>query len=457
MQKQLFRQYDIRGKIGTEISIDDFYTLTHAILVFFKQQGCTSIVVGMDGRTHCPAIFNQIAAACTLAGIDLYFLGLCSTPIAVFAQYHLPVQGLLMITASHNPAEYNGLKIYYDKIAIEGDKLQQIYELFAQKAMLQSQKIGQNFNASYLIEAYVDGLVTEFAHLKDFQTQVFIDCGNGTGGPIVRRLIDRMGWSNQQILFEQVDGTYPHHVADPTDSENVQELIACIENHQGSFGIGLDGDCDRVAVVCNSRKLVAADQLLTLFAQSMQAKTIVADIKSSTVLESAGASIVLAKTGCAYIKTAMIEHDAMIGGELSGHFFFKDRHAGYDDGIYGMLRFFEILMQRKVSCDDLIATLPQSFVSKDMRIPCPDAVKFDVVHAITSQLLQDKQFKIILIDGIRFETDYGWGLIRASNTQPALSVCCQANSAGNLKSIKLFLISLLQQYIDRQILEQYIL
>ena len=457
MQKQLFRQYDIRGKIGTEISIDDFYNLTHAILAFFQQQGCSSIVVGMDGRVHCPAIFNQIAAACKVAGIDLYFLGVCSTPISTFAHYHLPVQGSLMITASHNPAEYNGLKIYYEKVAIEGQKLQQIYELFSKKVMVLGQRIGQMFDVSYLVDRYVESLVTEFSHLKNFHTPVYIDCGNGTGGPIVRRLIDSMGWQNKSILFEQVDGTYPNHVADPTDIENVQELIAVVAHNQGSFGVGLDGDCDRVAIICKDRKLLAADQLLTLFAQSMQAKTIVADIKSSSVLEHAKAQVILAKTGCANIKTVMAEHGALIGGELSGHFFFKDRHVGYDDGIYGMLRFFEIVMQSQMSCDDLVATLPQSFVSKDMRIACPDGIKFDIVQAITAQLLQDGQFKITLIDGVRFETDYGWGLIRASNTQPALSVCCQANSAENLKSIKLLLISLLQQYIDRQILEQYIL
>ena len=456
MQKQLFRQYDIRGKIGTEISVDDFYNLTHAILAFFKQQGCTSIVVGMDGRVHCPAIFNQIAAACQLAGVDVYFLGVCSTPISVFAHYNLPVQGLLMITASHNPAEYNGLKIYYEKVAIEGQNLQQIYELFSKKVVVQGQKIGEIFDAAYLVDAYVDNVVTEFAHLKNFHTPVYIDCGNGTGGPIIRRLIERMGWHNKQILFEQVDGTYPNHVADPTDIENVQELLACVENNVGSFGIGLDGDCDRVAVICKDRKLLAADQLLTLFAQSMQAKIIVADIKSSSVLEHAKAQIILAKTGCANIKTVMSEQGALIGGELSGHFFFKDRHVGYDDGIYGMLRFFEILMVQSISCDDLVATLPQSFVSKDMRIPCPDAIKFDIVQAIAAQLLQQTQFKIILIDGVRFHTDYGWGLIRASNTQPALSVCCQANSAENLISIQQLLINLLQQHIDRQILEQYI-
>ncbi len=457
MQKQIFRQYDIRGRIGTDIAIDDFYHVTHAILAYCQTRGCTAVLVGMDGRTHGPAIFDHIAQACKFAGVDLYFLGVCSTPITVFAQYHVPVQAAFMITASHNPAEYNGLKIYYDTCAIEGEKLQEIYELFARKVIMQGHKQGQLFDVAYLVDAYVESLATEFSHLQKFNTPVYIDCGNGTGGPIVRRLIDRMGWQNIQILYEAVDGTYPAHVADPTDIENVQELIACVQNNQNSFGIGLDGDCDRVAVICKSRSLISADQLLTLFAQSMKASIIVADIKSSSVLQAADAQVILAKTGCAYIKAAMLEHQALIGGELSGHFFFKDRHIGYDDGIYAMLRFFEILMMRQISCDDLIATLPESFVSKDMRIPCHDALKFQIVHAIASQLSHDQQFKLTLIDGVRFEYHDGWSLIRASNTQPALSVCCQATSAQNLKSSKNFLKTLLEPYIDTHILEQYIL
>lgn len=457
MQKQLFRQYDIRGKIGTEITIDDFYNLTHAILAFFKQQGCSSIVVGMDGRIHSSAIFTQISAACKIAGIDIYFLGVCSTPITVFAHYNLPVQACLMITASHNPADYNGLKIYYEKVAIEGEKLQQIYELFVKKVIVQGEKEGQFFDAAYLIDQYVDSLVAEFAHLKNFNAPVYIDCGNGTGGPILIRLLEKMGWSNKYLLFEKVDGTYPNHVADPTDIENVQELIAAVQNDPGSFGIGLDGDCDRVAVISRDRKLLAADQLLTLFASSMQAKIIVADIKSSSVLQHAHAQVVLAKTGCANIKTVMVEHGALLGGELSGHFFFKDRHAGYDDGIYGMLRFFEILMTKNISCDELCLSLPQSFATKDMRIPCLDQRKFEIVDSIKAQLLQDNQFKITMIDGVRFETVDGWGLIRASNTQPALSVCCEASSSEKLKNMKKLLIDLLQQYIDLQILEQYII
>lgn len=457
MQKQLFRQYDIRGKIGTEISIDDFYQLTHAIIAFFKQRGCTSIVVGMDGRVHCPDLFHQISAACKLAGVDIYFLGICSTPITVFAHLNLPVQACLMITASHNPAEYNGLKIYYEKVSLEGEKLQQIYELFAKKVIVQGEKLGQIFDASYLIDDYIDNLVAEFEHLKNFQLPVYIDCGNGTGGPIVTRLIEKMGWHNKYLLFETVDGTYPNHVADPTDIENVQELIVAVTNHVGSFGIGLDGDCDRVAVVSHNRKLLAADQLLTLFAQSMQAQVIVADIKSSSVVQHAHARVVLAKTGCANIKTVMVEHGALLGGELSGHFFFKDRHPGYDDGIYGMLRFFEILMMKNVSCDELIAVLPETFATKDFRIPCLDQRKFEIVSYITAQLLQDKYFKITIIDGVRFETADGWGLIRASNTQPVLSVCCEAISPEKLKKMKQLLINILQEYIDRHILEQYII
>lgn len=457
MQKQLFRQYDIRGKIGTEIAVDDFYNLTHAILSFFKQQGCTAIVVGMDGRVHSPAIFNQISAACKLAGIDVHFLGVCSTPVTVFAHYHLPVQACLMITASHNPADYNGLKIYYEKVAIEGEKLQQIYELFASKVLVRGEIPGELYDVSHLVDEYVDSLVTEFTHLKKFNASVYIDCGNGTGGPILTRLIEKMDWHNKHLLFEKVDGTYPNHVADPTDIENVQELIAVVTNHSGSFGVGLDGDCDRVAVITRDRKLLAADQLLTLFAQSMQSKIIVADIKSSSVLQHAHAQVVLAKTGCANIKTVMQEHGALLGGELSGHFFFKDRHLGYDDGIYGMLRFFEILMMKNLTCDELVAVLPQSFATKDLRIPCADHLKFDIVDEIKMKLLLDRQFKITMIDGVRFETADGWGLIRPSNTQPVLSVCCEATSFEKLKNMKKLLISLLQPYIDALILEQYLL
>lgn len=457
MQKQLFRQYDIRGKIGTEITIDDFYNLTHAILAFFKQQGCSAVVVGMDGRVHCPAIFEQISQACKVAGVDLYFIGVCSTPVTVFAQYHLPVQALLMITASHNPAEYNGLKIYHQSIAIEGDKLQQIYELFARKIIVKDDMPGNFFDVAYMIHNYVDSLVTEFLHLKNFQQKVFIDCGNGTGGPILTALIDKMGWKNVHLLFEKVDGTYPNHIADPTDIENVQELIALVENNPGSFGIGLDGDCDRVAVVSRDRKLLAADQLLTLFACAMQAKVIVADIKSSSVLNYTQADIILAKTGCANIKTVMVEHGALLGGELSGHFFFKDRHRGYDDGIYGMLRFFEILMIQNISCDEFVAQLPQSFATKDLRIPCSDQSKFEIVEAIKNELLQEETFKISIIDGVRFETVDGWGLIRPSNTQPVLSVCCEATSAEKLIVMKKTLKNLLQHHIDLQVLEQYIL
>ncbi|MBP6869574.1 phosphomannomutase/phosphoglucomutase [Candidatus Babeliales bacterium] len=457
MQKQLFRQYDIRGKIGTEIAINDFYNLTHAILSFFKQSGCTAIVVGMDGRVHCPAIFQQISAACKIAGVDLYFIGVCSTPITVFAHYHLPVQASLMITASHNPADYNGLKIYYEKVAIEGEKLQQIYELFVKKVVVQGDKLGEIFDAVHVIDEYVDSLVTEFVHLKNYQAPVFIDCGNGTGGPILTRLIDKMGWKNKHLLFEKVDGTYPNHVADPTDIENVQELLAVVKNNAGSFGIGLDGDCDRVAVITRDKNLLAADQLLTLFACAMEAKIIVADIKSSSVLNYAQTHVILAKTGCANIKTVMTEHQALLGGELSGHFFFKDRHAGYDDGIYGMLRFFEILQSKNISCDDFVAQLPESFATKDIRIPCLDQKKFEIVQTIKAQLLQENKFKITMIDGVRFETVDGWGLIRPSNTQPVLSVCCEATSAEKLQNMKNLLKNLLQHHIDMQILEQYIL
>lgn len=457
MQKQLFRQYDIRGKIGSEIMVDDFYYLAHAIIKYLQQQGdLYAIVLGMDGRIHSQAIYNQIVLACKIAGIDLYYLGVCSTPITTFAQSHLPVQATLMITASHNPADYNGLKISYQKHSIEGGKLQQIYELFLKKVVIESEIQGKCFDASSIVDQYVDSLVIQFSHLKKFNKECFIDCGNGVAGPILEKLIEKMGWNSIHLLFEHVDGTYPHHVADPTDINNLKFLYQTICDQPLSFGIGLDGDCDRVAVITSSQGLLSADKLLTLFAQSMQAKVVVADIKSSTVLKHSQAQVILAATGCANIIEAMNKHNALIGGELSGHFFFKDRHDGYDDGIYSMLRFFEILMMRNISCDELVATLPQLFATKDIRIPCPDNYKFQIVDEVKAQLLQHEEFNIITIDGVRFETLQGWGLIRAANTQPMLSVCCQASSAQELIAMKNILINLLEPYIDLQILQQYL-
>ncbi len=457
MQKQLFRQYDIRGKIGSELSIHDFYYITHAIIAFFQKQGCQAVVVGMDGRVHSLEIFHQIAAACHDAGVDVYFLGVCSTPVTIYSQYHLPVDGSIMITASHNPAEYNGLKIYYNKVAIEGEKLQQIYELFLKKTLCIGDTKGSLLGAQEYVEQYVDDLVVEFEHLKNFDGNVIIDCGNGVGGPIVRQLVTKMGWKNISILFEEVDGTYPHHEADPTHHKNMEILSAVVRDQQGSFGIGLDGDCDRVAVISSSQGLLAADQLLALFAWSVNASVVVADIKSSSVVGSFGADVILAKTGCANIKTVMQEHGAVIGGELSGHFFFKDRHVGYDDGIYGMLRFFEILQQKNMTCDQLVSLLPESFTTSDIRIPCSDDTKFLIINEIKAQLLQDDKFVISLIDGVRLSCDDGWALIRSSNTQPVLSMCCESSSDKGLKRMKQIMITLLQPYFTVQILEQYIL
>jgi len=457
MQKQLFRQYDIRGKIGTEIAIDDFYYLAHAVIAFLKKQGdCHAIVLGMDGRIHSQAIFQQIAAAAKIAGVDLYFLGICSTPITTFSDYQLPVQASLMITASHNPSDYNGLKISYKKMAIEGGKLQQIYDLFSEKVVVQGDVSGQFFDYSHMVDQYIDHLIIQFSHLKEFKHKTIIDCGNGTAGPILEKLIAKMGWSHVELLFSEVDGNYPNHTADPTDIKNLKILLEQLQERTDYFGIALDGDCDRVSVITGRQGLLSADKLLTIFALDMQAKVVVADIKSSSVIAFSQAEIILAATGCAHIKASMEENAALLAGELSGHFFFKDRHIGYDDGMYAMLRFFEILMIKNIKCDDLIATLPETFTTKDIRIPCADSSKFVIVDEIKAQLLKENVYKMTTIDGVRFEKNDSWGLIRAANTQPMLSICCQASSPEQLQDMKKILITLLQPYVELQLLQQYI-
>ena len=456
MQKQVFRQYDIRGKIDTEINVIDFYNLTRATIYYLQKQGpCSAIAIGMDGRVHSSAIIDQVIAACIDAGVTAHVIGLCSTPVVLFSQYNLPVQAGFMITASHNPKEYNGMKIHYNKTAIIGDKLQQIYEISLSEKFEKSFVAGKKNDATGVVDLYIDSLATSFSHLKKMNEPCFIDCGNGAAGPFVEKIKMKMGWDKAEIMFGDVDGTYPNHTADPTQMKNVTQLYEKVRNNPGSFGIAFDGDGDRVAVVSGTVGLLKGDQLLALFARYASSEIVIGDIKSSSVLKNCGSKVFLAATGCASVKTKMQETGALLGGEVSGHFFFKDRHPGYDDGLYGMMRFFEILLEENIDCDTLIAKLPESFATKDIRIPCSDEEKYRIVADVTKQLQKESVWNLVTTDGVRFENEKSWGLIRAANTQPMISACCDAETKQELEVIKDLLKTILKPYIRSKIVDQY--
>lgn len=456
MKDSIFREYDIRGVVDKELFIDQVYDLTQAIAAYFLKHlpNLKTVAVGMDGRTHSPAIKQEICRSLTDSGLDVLFLGICPTPVLYFSLHTQPVQAGLMITASHNTKEYNGIKICLRTESIWGKELQTIKQLYKKKAHISAAGKGalQNFP---IITHYIRWLTSHFQHLHGMNLKVIIDCGNGAAGTVLPDLIRAMDWPNVSLLYPEVDGTYPNHEADPTVAANMQEVKKLVTTTDNQFGIGLDGDCDRMAPMTKNGFLVPGDQLLALFAQHVLQQhpgcAIVFDIKSSSglieLLEKWGAQPIISPSGHSIIKDMMQIHNALLGGELSCHFFFKDRYFGYDDGIYAMLRLFEIVTTSHKTVANLIAIFPKKYSSLELRISCPEEKKIPIIAALKSYLNSLPHAKLLTIDGIRATFPFGWGIIRPSNTQEVLSMRFESNTPEGLKKTMQLFYDALQPHL----------
>jgi phosphomannomutase len=289
MQDIIFREYDIRGKVGTELIVDEMADLSCAIAYYFlaKNPETKKVALGMDGRTHSAAIKEQIVRGLTESGLTVEFIGVCTTPVMYFAMNTTDADAGLMITASHNPKEYNGLKIMLGKEGVSGSKIQEIKTLFHEKKRIVAPAQG-DYNEKPLIPLYVAWLAQHFKHLKGWNIAAVVDCGNGAGGTVMPDLVDAMQWPRVTLLYAEVDGSYPHHEADPTIEKNMLDVKNILFSTDTALGIGLDGDCDRMAPMTKSGFLVPGDQLLALYAQEIVKKhpgaNVVFDIKSSSAL-----------------------------------------------------------------------------------------------------------------------------------------------------------------------------
>lgn len=459
----IFREYDIRGKVGTELVIDQVYDLTRAIVYYLAQQkpGVKTIAVGMDGRLHSPAIKDELCRAIQESGLNVVFIGVCPSPVLYFAMHTLPVDAGLMITASHNPKEYNGIKICLGFEAVWGTQIQEIKELYKQKKHIVAATRG-SYQDHLLIPTYIEWLAKHFNHLVGMNLAAVVDCGNAAGGTVLPALVARMQWDNVSLLYPEVDGNYPNHEADPTVEKNMQDVKDFLNEKKAIIGIGLDGDCDRMAAMTRHGFLVPGDQLLAVFAhqvvQNDPGAAVVFDIKSSSalqeILEQWHAKPVMAATGHSLIKQAMRKHNAVLGGELSCHFFFHDRYFGYDDGIYAMMRLFEILVQSGKTFEQLLMVFPKKFSSREFRIPCREEDKQAIIASVKAYFAQRSDAKLITIDGIRANIPGGWGIVRASNTQPVLSMRFESDSPHGLHDVKqLFIDALKPYYTDNQLQE----
>ncbi|MBU1008301.1 phosphomannomutase/phosphoglucomutase [Candidatus Dependentiae bacterium] len=463
----IFREYDIRGVVETEIPVTETAGLTTAILTYFLQQNPTlnKIIIGADGRTHSPVIKKNIITTATDLGLDVVDIGLCPTPVFYFSLFNTGISSGLMITASHNPGQYNGIKICLNKKSVWGKQIQEIKNIYEKKSFYKNKNRKNGSISNYNSNShYIQWLSNHFAHLKNLSINAVIDCGNGAAGAVMPDLVKTMGWKNVKLLYEDIDGTFPNHEADPTTIKNMLDVRKLLTKDDAyTVGLGLDGDCDRMNPMTKSGYLVPGDQLLALYAKKITKEfpkaPIVFDIKSSQALtqalESYGAVPCIAPSGHSIIKEHMRLKNAKLAGELSCHFFFNDRYFGYDDGIYAALRLFELLQESRLSLDEMLNTLPQKISSPEYRIACAEEDKKNIVSHVKKTFTQYKQANLITIDGVRAQMPHGWGLIRASNTQPVICLRFEADTTDELIAIRTIFEKALEPYFSKQQLRIY--
>ena len=391
------------------------------------------------------------------SGFDVVYIGQCPSPVLYFSLFQLPVDGGLMITASHNGPEYNGIKICLGKESVWGTEIQEIQRMSQQREWPVSERRGE-YREHLLITEYIAWLKDHFSDLVGMKLSAVIDCGNGAAGTVMPELIKAMEWSHVKLLYPEVDGTYPNHEADPIVEANMEDVRHVLQTTDTEVGLGLDGDCDRMAAMTKSGELIQGDKLLALFArqvlQSYPGARIVYDIKCSSALsesiQQAGGVPVMSPSGHSIIKDQMKKNNALLAGELSCHFFFQDRYFGYDDGIYAALRLFELLQQSGKTLSELLAFFPQRFITPEFRVVCKEDSKDLIVQDIIKQFKNRDDVTLLTLDGIRIDYGFGWGLLRASNTQACICLRFEADTAEHLEMIKKEFLDVLSPYFDNE-------
>jgi phosphomannomutase / phosphoglucomutase len=465
MKLNIFREYDIRGIVDDELVLNESYDLARAVITHMTRKYPThkTYIVGRDVRSHSPALANHIKQALLDSGLDVIDIGICPTPAMYFAVYTLKLPTGIMVTASHNPKEYNGIKMW----GVAGKEIQTtIKEIFVNRDFIPHAQTPGTLKTYDIITPYLDYLTQHFSHLKNSPITAIFDCGNGAACVVMPELVKRMGWENATLLFADADGAFPNHEPDPTDAKHMHALAeALAANQHAQVGLGFDGDCDRMNPMTKEGVLVPGDHMLGLYANNilkdMPGAAIVCDIKSSgsliDMLKLAGGRACISPSGHSNIKRMMADSHAVLGGELSCHFFFNDRYFGYDDGIYAALRTLELIHESGKSLTDLLQVVPVKMSSPEIRIPCgSEANKAIIVEHVKKIFALRTDLELITIDGIRANMSYGWGLVRASNTQPVISLRFESDTAEGLAQVKSDFYITLAPYFDEQFLRKHI-
>ena len=446
MNPEMFREYDIRGIAGEDMSEEDVVLIGRGVGTFLRQNGCVELTVGRDCRVTSDRYSDRLIQGLMATGCRVTDIGVCPTPVLYFSIHHLSRDGGVMVTASHNPAKYNGFKLCMGSDSIHGRDIQKILTIIKDGAFVEGQG---TLDRADVVTPYKAFIVQNINLTRPLR--VGVDAGNGTAGvvavPIMKKLNCRV-----HDIFCEMDGTFPNHEADPTVLANMQDLIALVKKEKLDLGIGYDGDGDRIGVVDEKGRIIYGDRLMILFAREILTRkpgaTFISEVKCSKILyddiEKHGGRAIMWKTGHALIKQKMKMEKAELAGEMSGHMFFADRYFGYDDAAYASCRLLELVAASEKPLSELLTDLPETFTTPEIRVDCPDDEKFELVEKTTEYFRRYND--VIDIDGVRVLFDDGWGLVRASNTQPALVLRFEATSPERLEEIRDLVESVLEKF-----------
>lgn len=437
VNSEIFRAYDIRGIFERELSQDLIYKIGQAVGSQVLDENSKQIYVGRDGRISGKEVSDRFIEGILATGCDVIFIGLVHTPLLYFATFEGVTKNGVMITGSHNPKEYNGFKIVINNSSLKEDDIQNLKLKIEQSDFrVGSGKLSkESFN-----ETYVKKISTKI-NIKN-KLKIVLDCGNGSGGVLGPEIL--RNYSSELIeLFCEVDGNFPNHHPDPSEPKNLSKLIETVKKENADLGIAFDGDGDRLGVIDSEGEMIFPDRYLALMAEDILRKNksgkIVFDVKCSKQLEQVirrnNGIPIMTKTGHSFIKSEITRTGAILGGEMSGHIFYNDNWYGFDDGIFASLRLLEILSTQNISTHEVFKKIPKMFSTPEIKISINDTEKFRVVEELKNNF-KPEGYNSILLDGLRLEEEDSWGLIRASNTTPALVLRFEANTEKKLMQIK---------------------
>ncbi len=443
----IFREYDIRGVVDKDLTENIIELIGKAFGTHLQRQGGKKVSVGGDIRLSTEKFKNALIRGLTSSGANVLDLGTIPTPVLYFSLFKLTVDGGIMITGSHNPPEFNGLKMSVGQSSIYGQEIQKLREIIEKEDFLTGAGKVEKKN---IIPEYLKDIGNRIKAKNN--VKVVFDCGNGAGALVIEDLMKSLG-VNAYFMYCEPDGTFPNHHPDPTVAEYIADLREQVLKLNADLGIAFDGDADRIGVIDDKGDIIWGDRLLILFARSIlkekKGQKIIFEVKCSQALpemiEAAGGEPIMWKTGHSLLKKKMKETGAVIGGEMSGHLFFADRYHGYDDAIYAAARLIELLSQENKKTSELLADVPEYYTTPEIRVEVPSDEEKFIIASKAAEYFKE-HYEVINVDGVRILFGDGWGLVRASNTQPVLVLRFEAKTQKRLEELKNLVINKLKEF-----------